>query len=198
MTTPTTPVDHAEALKLAEFLEDMAAQGRMSKAYAPLVRALVAENKAKQAEIARLQQDIELMGRELSKADAEIEALKAAQPCPPELEAQINAVLGLPPQYLANLRHAYKQLVSGVVKDQKAFADGLIAPAIRAIEAEKPRTALERDAARYRLLRLRVYIDPDELILRIRDTFLTNDATVPEMLDYALDEALPPAPENQA
>lgn len=35
---------------------------------------------------------------------------------------------------LAQLRHAYMQLAAGTVKDQKQFADGLIAPQIRALE----------------------------------------------------------------
>lgn len=35
---------------------------------------------------------------------------------------------------IAQLRHAYKQLVEGNVKDQKAFANGLIAPVIKALE----------------------------------------------------------------
>lgn len=36
---------------------------------------------------------------------------------------------------LAQLRHAYAQLAAGTVKDQKQFADGLLAPLIRRIEA---------------------------------------------------------------
>lgn len=55
-----------------------------------------------------------------------------------------------------------------------------------------------RDAARYRWLRLKVYIDPRELILRIQDTFLSEGATVPEMLDAAIDAALPSQPAAQA
>ena len=35
---------------------------------------------------------------------------------------------------LAGLRHAYANLVAGAVRDQKSFADGLIAPQIRRIE----------------------------------------------------------------
>ena len=35
---------------------------------------------------------------------------------------------------LSQLRHAYHQLSLGTVKDQKQFADGLIAPAIREME----------------------------------------------------------------
>lgn len=35
---------------------------------------------------------------------------------------------------LSQLRHAYAQLSAGVVKDQKQFADGLIAPQIRRLE----------------------------------------------------------------
>lgn len=35
---------------------------------------------------------------------------------------------------LAQLRHAYKQLKDGAVKDQAAFADGLLSPAIKVIE----------------------------------------------------------------
>lgn len=34
----------------------------------------------------------------------------------------------------AQLRHAYAQLAAGTVRDQKRFADGLIAPAIRKLE----------------------------------------------------------------
>lgn len=37
-------------------------------------------------------------------------------------------------QTLARLRHAYLQLINGAVKDQLAFADGLIAPVIRSLE----------------------------------------------------------------
>ena len=37
---------------------------------------------------------------------------------------------------LAQLRHAYHQLSLGVVKDQKRFADGLIAPIIREMERQ--------------------------------------------------------------
>ena len=35
---------------------------------------------------------------------------------------------------IAQLRHAYMQLKQGTVRDQARFADGLIAPAISAIE----------------------------------------------------------------
>lgn len=35
---------------------------------------------------------------------------------------------------LSQLRHAYAQLAAGTVKDQKQFANGLIAPAIRQLE----------------------------------------------------------------
>ena len=35
---------------------------------------------------------------------------------------------------IAQLRHAYEQLAAGNVKDQKQFAEGLIAPQIRALE----------------------------------------------------------------
>ncbi len=38
-------------------------------------------------------------------------------------------------QILADLRHAYQHLVEGTVGDEKKFADGLIAPAIRRLEA---------------------------------------------------------------
>ncbi len=51
----------------------------------------------------------------------------------------------VPDSVVANLRHAYLQLVEGVVKDQRAFAEGLIAPAIRALEGAKP--ARPKDAA---------------------------------------------------
>ena len=46
------------------------------------------------------------------------------------------------------------------------------------------------DAHRYRLLRTKIYIDPKELIIRIRDVFLTSGATLPEMLDAAIDAAM--------
>ena len=36
--------------------------------------------------------------------------------------------------HLAQLRHAYSHLMAERVKDQRQFADGLIAPAIRALE----------------------------------------------------------------
>jgi hypothetical protein len=39
--------------------------------------------------------------------------------------------------HVAQLRHAYAQLAAGMVKDQKQFADGLIAPVIRALEERK-------------------------------------------------------------
>lgn len=35
---------------------------------------------------------------------------------------------------LAQLRHAYAQLHAGTVKDQKQFAEGLLGPAIEALE----------------------------------------------------------------
>jgi hypothetical protein len=35
---------------------------------------------------------------------------------------------------LAQLRHAYAQLIGGVVKDQSQFAKGLIGPAIEKLE----------------------------------------------------------------
>ena len=38
------------------------------------------------------------------------------------------------PQVVAQLRHAYMHLAAGAVKDQKRFADGLIAPQIRTLE----------------------------------------------------------------
>lgn len=45
---------------------------------------------------------------------------------------------------LAQLRHAYKQLKAGRVKLQAEFADGLIAPVIRALEeAERVKQAAE-------------------------------------------------------
>jgi hypothetical protein len=37
---------------------------------------------------------------------------------------------------LAQLRHAYAQLAAGEVVDQKAFADGLLAPAIKHLETK--------------------------------------------------------------
>ena len=51
------------------------------------------------------------------------------------------------------------------------------------------RDALRADAERYRYLRLKVYVDPKELILRIRDVFLASGATVPDMFDAAIDES---------
>ena len=54
---------------------------------------------------------------------------------------------------LSQLRHAYHQLSLGTVRDQKQFADGLIAPAIREMEIaeqygipEAKRMVAERDA----------------------------------------------------
>jgi hypothetical protein len=52
------------------------------------------------------------------------------------------AEFGIPPYridaplafHLAQLRHAYSHLMAERVKDQRQFADGLIAPAIEAIE----------------------------------------------------------------
>jgi hypothetical protein len=38
--------------------------------------------------------------------------------------------------HTAQLRHAYKQLMEEAVKDQKQFAEGLIAPAIRHLEQD--------------------------------------------------------------
>lgn len=35
---------------------------------------------------------------------------------------------------IAQLRHAYMQLAAGTVRNQKQFADGLIAPQIRELE----------------------------------------------------------------
>ena len=35
---------------------------------------------------------------------------------------------------LAQLRHAYSQLHAGTVKDQRQFAEGLLGPAIEALE----------------------------------------------------------------
>lgn len=35
---------------------------------------------------------------------------------------------------MAQLRHAYKQLKAGTVKNQAEFADGLIAPQIKTLE----------------------------------------------------------------
>ena len=48
---------------------------------------------------------------------------------------------------------------------------------------------LRADAARYRWLRLKVYVCPKEHILRIADTYLKIGA-VPEMLDSAIDAAM--------
>jgi hypothetical protein len=44
---------------------------------------------------------------------------------------------------IAQLRHAYEQLAKGSVKDQRQFAEGLIAPVIRSLErmAIEPRRA---------------------------------------------------------
>lgn len=36
---------------------------------------------------------------------------------------------------IAQLRHAYRQLVAGAVVDQKQFADGLLGPQIKRLEA---------------------------------------------------------------
>lgn len=51
-------------------------------------------------------------------------------------------------QILAQLRHAYMHLASGRVVDQKQFAEGLLAPQIRALEiaARDNAGALKNDA----------------------------------------------------
>lgn len=56
---------------------------------------------------------------------------------------------------------------------------------------------LRADAARYRWLRLKVYVCPKEHILRIADTYLKIGA-VPEMLDSAIDAAMRDAPNARA
>jgi hypothetical protein len=45
---------------------------------------------------------------------------------------------------VSQLRHAYAQLSGGSVKDQKQFADGLIAPAIRRLEAATVEQKVDR------------------------------------------------------
>lgn len=47
-----------------------------------------------------------------------------------------------PEQMSAMLRHAYHQLCEGVVGDGKCFADGLIAPVIRGLEAMQTMAAI--------------------------------------------------------
>ncbi len=42
--------------------------------------------------------------------------------------------------HLAQLRHAYEQLAAFMVEDQKGFADGLLAPIIRQMEAAQGKT----------------------------------------------------------
>ena len=54
-------------------------------------------------------------------SDGDIEAILAANPLPLEY-------------HIAQLRHAYSHLMAERVTDQRQFADGLIAPAIRAFE----------------------------------------------------------------
>jgi hypothetical protein len=46
------------------------------------------------------------------------------------------------PFIIAQLRHAYMQLAAGTVRDQKQFAEGLLAPEIRRLES-----IMEREAA---------------------------------------------------
>lgn len=61
-----------------------------------------------------------------------------------------------------------------------------------AAELRRQHAEIERlraDAARYRWLRLKVYVCPKEHILRIADTYLKIGA-VPEMLDSAIDAAM--------
>ena len=63
------------------------------------------------------------------QAIAERSARKAAE------AALAEAREALRPFNIGQLRHAYAQLAAGAGRDQKQFADGLIAPVIRALEA---------------------------------------------------------------
>jgi hypothetical protein len=67
---------------------------------------------------------------------------------------------------LSQLRHAYHQLSLGTVRDQKQFADGLIAPAIREMERHeknKHETLAIYDKA---LDRLQAKVDERDAVLR--------------------------------
>jgi len=46
---------------------------------------------------------------------------------------------------LAQLRHAYSQLHAGTVKDQRQFAEGLLGPAIEALERGIEQSAFCKD-----------------------------------------------------
>lgn len=54
-----------------------------------------------------------------------------------------NAIIRELRAYTAQLRHAYQQLSESLVRDQPAFARGLIAPAIKALETLADSTMLE-------------------------------------------------------
>jgi hypothetical protein len=79
---------------------------------------------------------------------------------------------------LAQLRHAYQQLADGLVKDQKAFADGLIAPAIRSLEmqASKEYDETPEDREVWGLSTK----DQDYLITQLMGT-ISNDRTLGEV-----------------
>jgi hypothetical protein len=69
--------------------------------------------------------------------------------------------------YIAQLRHAYALLVTGNVKDPKAFADGLLAPAIRHFEL------MEVDRNRLRNMLSQV----------VENTYFNNSADILTPLD---------------
>ena len=80
--------------------------------------------------------DVEAAGRELRRQHTRIA----------ELEAQIEALSGVQalsaaPEAIAKLRHLYQNMVNGAVRDTasaKRIAEGLLAPAIEALERATP------------------------------------------------------------
>lgn len=93
---------------------------------------------------------------------------------------------------LPDEREAFESvLIDGIAYDIPAPVAGELLGLHISLQAQSANRAGDAvDAQRYRLLRTKIYIDPKELILRIRDVFLTSGATLPEMLDAAIDAAM--------
>lgn len=68
------------------------------------------------------------------------------------------------------------------------------APTLPQAAAQEAPAEVAQDAARYRWLRERIYIDPEKHILRISDTYLSrwDGEKVSDQLDRAIDRALAP------